>query len=90
MIKIATEEFEMEQVQTSPFFDLSFLTVINKGKANERKEMKLVAYGLPFEECIKRIVSNRMSVETNMTLSEYIDKFKKEVSKVLKEIKNEK
>ena len=90
MIKIATEEFEMEQVQTSPFFVLSFLTVINKGKANERKEMKLVAYGSPFEECIKRIVSNRMSVETNMTLSEYIDKFKKEVSKVLKEIKNEK
>lgn len=76
MLKIVTKDFEMEQVQTSPFFDLSLLATINKGKSNERTEMKLDSYGLTFEDCIKRIVSYRMSECGTYTLREYVEKYK--------------
>ena len=40
MIVIKDSDFEMVQVKTSPFFNLSILTPINEGKENERFEMK--------------------------------------------------
>jgi len=87
MLKITSEEFEMEQVQTSPFFDLSLLATINKGKSNERTEMKIEAYGLPFEECLKRIVSYKMSSGGEFTLSEYVAKYQEVVTEISKLIK---
>ena len=85
MIVIKTEEFEMVQVHTGPFFNFSALTTINAGKETERKEMKLVAYGLPFETCMKQIVGMEMAKEKGeMSAREYIEKYKNAVEKVSK------
>ncbi len=78
MIVIKTKDFEMVQSsRTGPFFNLSLLTKVNFGKENEREEMKLVSYGLPFEVCMKQIVDIQMQKQTgNMTAREYIERYK--------------
>lgn len=82
MIVIEDANFRMEQV-SGPFFNLSFLSKINAGTEKEREEMKLVDYGLPFETCLKRIVSLEMSKEEGpFTVSEYIEKYKQIVNKM--------
>lgn len=87
MIKIKDYDFEMEQLKEFPFFDLSFLTTINAGKENERKEMKLVASGLKFEEAIKQVVSFRLNSEdTTYSISEYLKKYKEVVDEVINNI----
>ena len=87
MIKIKDYDFEMEQLKEFPFFDLSFLATINAGKENERKEMKLVASGLKFEEAIKQVVSFRLNSEdTTCSISEYIQKYKKVVDDIINKI----
>lgn len=87
MIKIKDYDFEMEQLKEFPFFDLSFLATINAGKENERKEMKLVASGLKFEEAIKQVVSFRLNSEdTTCSISEYLKKYKEVVDEVINNI----
>lgn len=86
MIVIKSEEFEMVQsVETGPFFNLSVLSTINEGKPNERKEMKLISYGLPFETCMKHIVGLEMGKEEKeVTAAEYIERYKQVVEEVSK------
>lgn len=85
MIVIKDKEFEMVQVKTSPFFNLSMLTTINAGKDTERQEMKIISYGIPFETCIQHIVSHRMSeIDDEFTASQYIEKYKSVVNEVCK------
>lgn len=87
MIVIKEKDFEM--VQTSgPFFDLSLVSFVNKGKENERQELKLVAHGLPFEECIKQIVSSYIE-DGSYSVKEYIQMYEKAVDKVMSYIKHE-
>jgi len=86
MIVIKTEEFEMVQSsKTGPFFNFSAISTINAGKPNERKEMKLISYGLPFETCMKHIVGLEMAkIEGELTATEYISKYKQVVENVSK------
>ncbi len=89
MIVIKTEEFEMVQSsKTGPFFNFSVLTTVNAGKETERKDMKLIAYGLPFETCMKQIVGLEMAKQKEfsgaMTVAQYIAKYKEVVEKVSK------
>ena len=87
MIKIKDEDFEMEQLKEAPFFDLSMLTTINAGKENERKEMKQIAMGLRFEDCIKRVVFLRLNSENiTCSISEYIEKYKQVVDDIINKI----
>lgn len=68
MLIVKDHDFEMEQCKSSPFFDLKIATIINKGKANERTELKLVGYSMPFESCVEYIIAHRLS-EKNLSLS---------------------
>ena len=84
MIKIKDYDFEMEQLKEFPFFDLSFLATINAGKENERKEMKLVASGLKFEEAIKQVVSFRLNSEDiTLSISDYLKKYQEIVNEII-------
>ena len=88
MLKIKGDDFEMAQNDDGPFFDLSKQVVINAGKENERKEMKVIAYGLPFESCIKAIVSFRINKEDKeVSLSEYIKIYAEAVNEIQKLLK---
>ena len=87
MIIIKEKDFEMVQTSGS-FFDLSLISFVNKGKDNERQEMKLVAHGLPFEECIKQIVGSYIEDKT-YTVKEYIKEYETAVNKVMSCIKHE-
>ena len=83
MILIKDADFEMEQVKNLPFFDLSMLVKINEGKENERTEMKLVAYAMPFEQCIKEIISHRLcQPDKEYTIAQYIHDYEEEVNKI--------
>ena len=83
MIVIKDSDFEMVQVKTSPFFNLSILTPINEGKENERFEMKLFGYGMTFEQCIKEVVNLKLSrIDKTITVSEYIKLYAEEVNKI--------
>lgn len=83
MIVIKAQDFEMEQYNNTPHFDLKILTIVNAGKANERTEMKVVDRGMPFESCLKIVISNRLLKEDKVySAKEYIDAFKAEVDKI--------
>lgn len=90
MIIVKGKEFEMVQSsETGPFFDLSLLVKVNEGKDNERSEMKLVAYGLPFESCMQKIVGIKMADKDGVyTVAEFIAKYKSVVDEVSKLITN--
>ena len=85
---IENKDYILEQIsKDSHFFDLTFPKVINKGKDNERKEMKLEAYGMPFDSCIKKIVDFRFrNLEGEFTLEEAIEKYSEFVSDIEEEI----
>lgn len=83
MITIKDVDFEMEQVKTTPFFNLKLPTIVNEGKENERIDMKIDGYGMPFETCIQKIVSLRFSkLDETFTATEYIERYIKEVEKL--------
>lgn len=80
---IKGDDFEMEQLKGAPFFDLSVLYTVNAGKENERTEMKIVGSGLPFEACLKHLVTSRLELdESECTLTEFVEKYKEEVDKI--------
>lgn len=84
MIVIEDNDFKMEQVKFSPFFDLSLMVPVNEGKSNERYEMKLIGYGMTFESCLKRIVSYKLeNYDQVCTLQEYVDLYKQEVDSIM-------
>lgn len=83
MITIKDQDFEMEQIKSTPFFNLKLPTKVNEGKENERSEMKLVGYGMPFETCIQQIVSKRFSLEDKTySVKEYIESYIVQVEKL--------
>ena len=80
MIQIIEKEFQM--VQTSgPFFDLYMLTKINEGKENEREEMKLTDYGIPFDACLKKIINYKI-LDKDYTVKEYVEAYAKAVKEL--------
>ena len=90
MIIIEGEGFKMEQVKSSPFFDLYILTAVHEGTEKERFDLKLEGHGMTFEACMKRIVSFRLSqLDITCSVAEYIDLYEKETEKVLKLLRYE-
>jgi hypothetical protein len=88
MITIKDQDFEMKQVKNLPFFDLVMPVVVNEGKDNERVDMKLVAYAIPFEACIKEIIAHRLGQEDKTyNIAGYISDFQAEVDKLCSLIK---
>lgn len=80
MILIKGDDFKMEQVKTSPFFDLSVMTLISEGKDSERSELKLWGYGMSFEYCVKTIIAHRLSkINKTVSLVEYLNYYKKAI-----------
>ena len=85
MLVIKDSDFEMVQVKTSPFFNLSILTPVNEGKENERSEMKLFGYGMTFEDCLREVISLKLSrMEGTFTVSQYVELYEKEVKEIEK------
>lgn len=80
---IKEQDFIIEKLDDLSFYNLSFSTVVNKGKEDERTEYKVVSYGIPFHTCIEMIVDYRMkNVEKELSLKEYVEKYKEEVNKI--------
>lgn len=75
MVEILEKDFKLVHV-SGQFFDLHQLVKVNAGKDNEREEMKLVAYGLPLEACLKRIACDKIP-DGVYTVSEYISEYHK-------------
>ena len=71
MIVIKEKNFEMVHTH-GPFFDLSALVTINAGKETERQEMQVIAHGMPFDECMKRLIITQLDQNKTYTLKEYI------------------
>jgi hypothetical protein len=83
MIIIKDMDFEMEQLKTTPFFDLKMPTVINAGKDNERTEMKLVGYGMPFHTCLQHIVPYKLNkLDKTFSVIEYMQAYIKVVDEI--------
>jgi hypothetical protein len=85
MILIKDLDFEMEQIKSTPFFNLKLPTIVNEGKENERTEMKIEGYGMPFELCIQKIVSLRMSKEDEVySAVEYMNEYVRQANELSK------
>jgi hypothetical protein len=83
MIIIKDLDFEMEQVKSTPFFNLKLPTIVNEGKENERIDMKINGYGMPFETCIQKIVSLKLAkIDETYTAGEYMEAYVAETEKL--------
>jgi len=83
MIVIKDLDFEMEQVKSTPFFNLKLPTIVNEGKENERIDMKIDGYGMPFETCIQKIVSLKLAkIDETYTAQEYMEAYVAETNKL--------
>ncbi len=79
--------FKMEKIDDSAFYNLSLLSVINKDTDKERVEFKVVAYGIPFDSCIREIVNYQLrELEGTYTIKEYIEKYEELVNIIGDEI----
>lgn len=84
MIIIEDLDFSMEQVKATPFFNLKLPTIVNEGKENERIDMKIDGYGMPFETCIQKIVSFRMAkIDATYTAVEYMNAYTAQVHELI-------
>lgn len=76
---IEEKDYRLESISdSSPLFDLELLRVVNKGKDNERHELKNAAYGIPLDSAIKKIAHYRTCnkfPEGKATMLEYLDTF---------------
>lgn len=84
-MRIEEKDFILESAnEKGNFFDLSLSVKINKGKENERDEMKNVAYGIPLSTALKYIAHYRASNDLGevTTLKEYISSYNKAVEKL--------
>lgn len=89
-MKIQENDFILESINDhSEMFDVSLLCKVNKGKENEREEMKIVAYGVPFEIALRYVIQHRTIHRLGevTTLKDYI-KVYREIYKELKETIN--
>lgn len=88
---IEESDFKLTAINdTSPFFDLEILKIVNKGKENEKKEFQNAGYGLTLESAIKRIaqyrVSNKIGDES-ISMATYMSLYKDTI-KEIKELCN--
>ena len=88
-MRIEEEDFIMEQVSdTSFFFDLELKVLVKekiKGKVtgNENYKFKKAGYGMPLENCIKKIVLNRLNQKQEVySLKEFMSEYKKSVEEL--------
>lgn len=83
---IQEEDFILTPIKPDyPLFDVDLLQTVNKGKSNERKEFKNVAYGVSLDYAITMIISNRISSNyETLTLKEYILKFREGIDELKK------
>lgn len=84
MIIFRDLDFEMEQVKDLPFFDLKLPVIINKGKVNERIDMKIVGHAMPFKTCINEIIIKRLSLSDKEYISfeEFKNDYLQEIDKL--------
>lgn len=80
MIQIIEKEFQMVQ-KTGPFFDLYQMVKVNEGKENEREELKLTHYGIPFEACIKNVIHHKIQ-DKEYSLADYVTAYEKAVKEL--------
>lgn len=80
MIQIIEKEFQMVQ-KTGPFFDLYQMVKVNEGKENEREELKLTHYGIPFETCIKNVIHHKIQ-DKEYSLADYVTAYEKAVKEL--------
>ena len=91
MIKIINEEFEITQIKNSNLYELKLMTIVNSGKENEHKEMKLYISNVSFIYALKTIISQNLSnKEISISLSEYIKLYSDEVNRICKLLENTK
>lgn len=90
MLKITGKDFELTQLKNSQHFCLKTIVVINKGKDNERSDMKTKLETVPLDYALNDIVMSRLSnLDVIISLNEYVKLFKKEIEELEKEIKIE-
>lgn len=77
------EESDFRLIPCENSFDLELLYTVNKGKKNERKEFKNVAYGLQLDNAIQRIIMYRLNNKfETVTLKEFLKEYKDQLSKI--------
>lgn len=93
-MKIEEEDFILEQSSDdSIFFDLEIKVLVKekiKGKVtgNESYKFKKAGYGMPLENCIKKIVLNRINQKQEIySLKEFLTEFKNISEEIIKLIK---
>lgn len=80
---IKEEDFILESVPDTAFYDLQLL---KKSPKTKKEEFKQAGYGIPLDHCIKLIIKNRLSnKQDTYTLREYLKAFQEE-SKSIKEL----
>lgn len=81
---IEESDFRIESCgDTNYMFDLELLKTVKPKGGDPRQEMKVVAYGIPFERCLQHIINNRIEAKKDtMNLSEYIKEYKEASEKV--------
>ena len=67
--------------KTGPFFDLYQMVKVNEGKENEREELKLTHYGIPFEACIKNVIHHKIQ-DKEYSLADYVTAYEKAVKEL--------
>ena len=83
---IENKDYILEQIsKDSHFFDLTFPKVINKGKDNERTDLVLISYGLPFETSVQMYILDKLR-DKEYTLKEYLKEYQKLLKNIIEEI----
>ena len=90
MIIIEEKDFKMIQSnKTGSFFNLYLPYTVNKGKDNERTEMRLSGYGYSFEYCIDLLIKKRLiNKQETYTMEEYMNAYMKEIEEIKKLIQH--
>lgn len=66
-------------------FDLYREKIINKGKDNERVDLILIGYGLPFETAVQMYILDKLRDE-EYTLKQYLKEYQKLLKNIIEEI----
>lgn len=79
-MEIIEKDFKLKPVdESSSFFDLELLYIVNKGKETERKEFKNAGYGLTLQTALKNIAHYKICCnhpEEVITLKTYFKEYK--------------
>ena len=67
-------------------FDLEVLCTINKGKSNERREFKNVAYGVTLEYALKYVANFRITnkYDNSISFTTYLKEYRDIISEINK------